>query len=148
MHLVRWPWGWDGEAAGLDGGNILCLLEWQANILCPYLFGSGSIPLWFSILDGSYQGISFNMYREPLVEGALPGIGDAKASLWWSMSQTPGRHTKDTQSTIIRAIIHSTGFCGHYRKPGACCMGHLVQIMYERPNSFQGCTVLCVEGYS
>ena len=109
MHLVRWPWGWDGEAAGLDGGNILCLLEWQANILCPYLFGSGSIPLWFSILDGSYQGISFNMYREPLVEGALPGIGDAKASLWWSMSQTPGRHTKDTQSTIIRAIIHSTG---------------------------------------
>ena len=109
MHLVRWPWGWEGEAAGLDGGNILCLLEWQANILCPYLFGSGSIPLWFSILDGSYQGISFNMYREPLVEGALPGIGDAKASLWWSMSQTPGRHTKDTQSTIIRAIIHSTG---------------------------------------
>lgn len=46
------------------------------------------------------------------------------------------------------SIIHSTDFFGHYRKPGACCMGHLVQIMYERPNSFQGCTALCAEGYS
>ena len=82
MHLVRRPGGWDGEAAGLGGSNILCLLEWQANILCPYLFGSESIPLWFNILDGSYQGISFNMYWEPLVAGTLPDIGDAEASLW------------------------------------------------------------------
>lgn len=118
MHLVRRPWGWDGEAAGLDGGNILYLLEWQANILCPYLFGSGSIPLWFNILDGLYQGISFNVYWEPLVAGTLPGIGDAEASLWWSMSQTPGRHTKDTQSTkghhSFNMFIKHQALCWRY----------------------------------
>lgn len=29
-----------------------------------------------------------------------------------------------------------------------CCAGRWVQIIYMRPNSFQGCFALCVEGYS
>ena len=62
-----------------------------------------SAPVWFwklNILDGSYQGISFNMYWALLVVGTLPGIRAAKAILWCSMSQTPGRtHTHTGEHT-------------------------------------------------
>lgn len=105
VHHVRRPWGGMGRLQGLMAATFMFTGMAGQHFL--------SIPLWFwkhtSLVQHSGwidQGILFNTYWEPLVKGFRSGIGDAKASLWWSMSQTSGRHTKDKGHSFNMFIKH------------------------------------------